>query len=111
MCRACTHVPGRNDAYTSQLTPKYNSLLSLSLRQVCGVTTLDVCRANTFVAANQGMDPTALDVTVIGGHAGITILPLLSQIPGAKFSDADREALTVRIQFGGDEVVKAKVRR
>ena len=74
------------------------------------MTTLDVCRANTFVAANQGMDPTALDVTVIGGHAGITILPLLSQIPGAKFSDADREALTVRIQFGGDEVVKAKVR-
>ena len=109
----CVHArePGRNDAYTSQLTLKYNSLLSLSLRQVCGVTTLDVCRANTFVAANQGMDPTALDVTVIGGHAGITILPLLSQIPGAKFSDADREALTVRIQFGGDEVVKAKVRR
>ena len=29
-------------------------------------------------------------------------------MPGAKFTDADREALTVRIQFGGDEVVKAK---
>ena len=77
-------------------------------KKVCGVTTLDVCRANTFVGANQGMDPTKLDVTVIGGHAGITILPLLSQIPGASFSDEDREALTVRIQFGGDEVVKAK---
>ena len=77
-------------------------------KKVIGVTTLDVCRANTFVGANQGMDPTKLDVPVIGGHAGITILPLLSQIPGASFSDADREALTVRIQFGGDEVVKAK---
>ena len=77
-------------------------------KKVIGVTTLDVCRANTFVGANQGMDPTKLDVPVIGGHAGITILPLLSQVPGAKFSDADREALTVRIQFGGDEVVKAK---
>merc|ERR1719197_1958830 len=77
-------------------------------KKVCGVTTLDVCRANTFVAENQGMDVNGMDVTVIGGHAGITILPLLSQIPGAKFSDADREALTVRIQFGGDEVVKAK---
>merc|ERR1719352_911983 len=77
-------------------------------KKVIGVTTLDVCRANTFVAENQGMDPTALDVPVIGGHAGITILPLLSQVPGASFSDADREALTVRIQFGGDEVVKAK---
>lgn len=30
------------------------------------------------------------------------------QVPGATFTDADREALTVRIQFGGDEVVKAK---
>ena len=77
-------------------------------KKVCGVTTLDVCRANTFVGANQGKSPTDFDVTVIGGHAGITILPLLSQIPGATFSDADREALTVRIQFGGDEVVKAK---
>jgi malate dehydrogenase len=76
-------------------------------KKLCGVTTLDVCRANTFVGANQGVDPTSLDVTVIGGHAGITILPLLSQLP-MTFSDADREALTVRIQFGGDEVVKAK---
>ena len=48
------------------------------------------------------------DVTVIGGHAGITILPLFSQVPGFTPSDADREALTVRTQFGGDEVVKAK---
>ena len=30
------------------------------------------------------------------------------QVEGATFSDADLEALTVRIQFGGDEVVKAK---
>jgi len=72
-----------------------------------GVTTLDVVRANTFVADNQGKSPRDVNVTVIGGHAGITILPLLSQT-GFDFSDADREALTNRIQFGGDEVVKAK---
>lgn len=77
-------------------------------KKLCGVTTLDVCRANTFVAANQGISPKDVNVTVIGGHAGITILPLLSQVPGATFSYADREALTHRIQFGGDEVVKAK---
>jgi malate dehydrogenase len=76
--------------------------------KVCGVTTLDVCRANTFIAENQGFDVAQMDVPVIGGHAGITILPLLSQVSGASFSDADREALTVRIQFGGDEVVQAK---
>lgn len=77
-------------------------------KKVCGVTTLDVCRANTFVAAAMGKNPKDLDVTVIGGHAGITILPLFSQVPGFSPSDSDREALTVRTQFGGDEVVKAK---
>ncbi len=73
-----------------------------------GVTTLDIVRANAFVAENQGFDPTTTHVTVIGGHAGTTILPLLSQVKGAKFSEADIAALTHRIQFGGDEVVKAK---
>jgi len=77
-------------------------------KKVCGVTTLDVIRANTFVGAHMGKDPSEIDVTVIGGHAGITILPLFSQVPGFSPSDADREALTVRTQFGGDEVVQAK---
>jgi len=78
--------------------------------KLCGVTTLDVCRANTFLASSQGWDPKDMkeDVTVIGGHAGITILPLFSQIPGVKLTDEEREALTVRTQFGGDEVVAAK---
>lgn len=44
------------------------------------MTTLDVIRANTFVAENQGWDPTTTSVTVVGGHAGTTILPLLSQV-------------------------------
>jgi malate dehydrogenase len=55
-----------------------------------------------------GTDVLKTKVNVIGGHAGTTILPLLSQVPGAKFSEADIAALTNRIQFGGDEVVKAK---
>jgi malate dehydrogenase len=77
-------------------------------RKVCGVTTLDVIRANTFVGNHMGKNPADINVTVIGGHAGITILPLFSQVPGFNPSDADREALTVRTQFGGDEVVQAK---
>jgi len=76
--------------------------------KLCGVTTLDVCRANTFVANSLGKDPSEVDVTVIGGHAGITILPLFSQVPGMNVSDEELDALTVRTQFGGDEVVKAK---
>jgi malate dehydrogenase len=77
-------------------------------KKVCGVTTLDVIRANTFVGSHMGVDPSTVNVTVIGGHAGITILPLFSQVPGFNPSDKDREALTVRTQFGGDEVVAAK---
>lgn len=77
-------------------------------KKLCGVTTLDVCRANTFVGRSQGKDPKDVDVTVIGGHAGITILPLFSQVEGATFSDEELEAITVRTQFGGDEVVQAK---
>lgn len=48
-------------------------------RHLFGVTTLDVVRANAFVAENQRLDVHKMDVTVIGGHAGTTILPLLSQ--------------------------------
>jgi len=77
-------------------------------RKLFGVTTLDVCRANKFVADAAGVDPTSINVPVIGGHAGITILPLLSQVPGLNFSEEQIAALTHRIQFGGDEVVKAK---
>lgn len=77
-------------------------------KRLFGVTTLDVVRANAFVAENQKLDVLKTNVTVIGGHAGTTILPLLSQVPNAKFTDADIAALTHRIQFGGDEVVKAK---
>jgi malate dehydrogenase len=52
-----------------------------------------------------------VDVPVIGGHAGITILPLFSQATGcdsANFSKEDIKALTVRTQDGGTEVVQAK---
>lgn len=77
-------------------------------KRLFGVTTLDTTRAKTFVAENQGFDVNKTHVNVIGGHAGTTILPLLSQVAGAKFSDEDLKALTHRIQFGGDEVVKAK---
>lgn len=56
-----------------------------------------------------GTDPAQLKVPVVGGHSGVTILPLLSQVNGTeKLSQEQVEAVTNRIQFGGDEVVKAK---
>merc|ERR1712139_727509 len=78
-------------------------------QKLFGVTTLDVCRARTFVAQAKGNDVGKTTVPVIGGHAGTTIVPLLSQAePKVTFSDDERDALTHRIAFGGDEVVKAK---
>lgn len=72
-----------------------------------GVTTLDVIRSNTFVGELKGKNPAELDVPVIGGHSGNTILPLLSQT-GFDFTQAEIEALTPRIQEAGTEVVEAK---
>lgn len=78
-------------------------------KKLFGVTTLDVCRARTFVGQAKGNDILKVKVPVIGGHAGTTIVPLLSQAePNVSFSDEERDALTQRIMFGGDEVVKAK---
>mmetsp|Transcript_33865 Transcript_33865/g.40952 ORF Transcript_33865/g.40952 Transcript_33865/m.40952 type:complete len:338 (-) Transcript_33865:162-1175(-) len=78
-------------------------------KKVCGVTTLDVVRARTFYGNKKGLDLNGLDVPVIGGHAGVTILPLFSQAtPYVELSDEERDALTKRTQDGGTEVVAAK---
>uniref|UniRef100_I3LP41 Malate dehydrogenase n=1 Tax=Sus scrofa TaxID=9823 RepID=I3LP41_PIG len=47
--------------------------------KIFGVTTLDIVRANAFVAELKGLDPARVSVPVIGGHAGKTIIPLISQ--------------------------------
>lgn len=78
-------------------------------KRVLGVTMLDVVRANTFVAEVLGLDPREVDVPVVGGHAGVTILPLLSQVkPPCSFTQKEIDYLTDRIQNGGTEVVEAK---
>jgi malate dehydrogenase len=79
-------------------------------QRLFGVTTLDVVRAETFVGeiANT-RNPSSATIPVVGGHSGETIVPLFSQakpavaIPPEKYAD-----LVKRVQFGGDEVVKAK---
>ncbi|XP_076922893.1 malate dehydrogenase, chloroplastic-like [Bidens hawaiensis] len=78
-------------------------------KKLFGVTTLDVVRANTFVAQKKNLKLIDVDVPVIGGHAGITILPLLSKTkPSVTFTDEEVQVLTVRIQNAGTEVVEAK---
>ena len=53
-------------------------------------------------------EPADENVTVVGGHSGVTIVPLLSQSNHPNLSGERLDALVHRIQFGGDEVVKAK---
>ncbi|XP_068637956.1 malate dehydrogenase, chloroplastic-like [Aristolochia californica] len=78
-------------------------------KKLFGVTTLDVVRANTFVAKKKNLKLIDVDVPVVGGHAGVTILPLLSKAkPSVNFTDEEVEELTVRIQNAGTEVVEAK---
>ncbi|KAK1301771.1 hypothetical protein QJS10_CPB12g01069 [Acorus calamus] len=85
-------------------------------KKLFGVTTLDVVRARTFFAGKSkspGLNLvfTDVNVPVVGGHAGITILPLFSQATPASnvaLSADEITALTKRTQDGGTEVVEAK---
>lgn len=79
-------------------------------KRLFGVTTLDVVRAETFVAEILGeKDPRKYTIPVIGGHSGETIVPLFSQAkPNANIPSDKLDELVKRVQFGGDEVVKAK---
>jgi len=81
----------------------------LDPKKILGVTTLDIVRANKFVAKKAGVKPSEVNIPVVGGHAGTTILPLFSQDPvAAKLAQADIEALDKRTQDAGTEVVEAK---
>uniref|UniRef100_U5EL58 Malate dehydrogenase, mitochondrial n=1 Tax=Corethrella appendiculata TaxID=1370023 RepID=U5EL58_9DIPT len=81
----------------------------LDPKRVFGVSTLDIVRANTFIGEAAGHDPQNVNVPVIGGHSGVTIIPLLSQCkPAVSFPQDKVKALTERIQEAGTEVVKAK---
>jgi malate dehydrogenase len=74
-----------------------------------GVTTLDVVRANTFVALAKGLEPHQVNVPVVGGHSGSTIIPIISQcVPDISFPPEERYEITRQIQNAGTDVVEAK---
>lgn len=77
-------------------------------KRLFGVTTLDVVRASRFVSEIKGSDPADENITVVGGHSGVTIVPLISQSGHSDIKGDKLDTLVNRIQFGGDEVVKAK---
>jgi malate dehydrogenase len=81
----------------------------LDPKKLIGITTLDIVRANKFVHEITGDNIDAINIPVVCGHAGATILPLFSQdaaganIPADKLVDLDK-----RVQDAGTEVVNAK---
>jgi malate dehydrogenase len=117
LAEACaTHCP---NAVVALIVNPVNSIVpavgelykkkGLDSRKVLGITTLDTVRANKFVAEACDCNPDEVDIPVVGGHAGATILPLFSQDPKtAKLAQDVIEALDKRTQVGGTEVVDAK---
>merc|ERR1712151_1099776 len=81
----------------------------LDPKKIVGVTTLDCVRANKFVSEITGAHPNDVNVPVIGGHAGVTIMPVFSQDKfAAKIPEAEIPALDKHVQDAGTDVVNAK---
>jgi malate dehydrogenase len=81
----------------------------LDVNKIVGVTTLDCVRANKFVAEMTGKSAKYVNVPVVGGHAGTTILPLFSQVSAMKGVDAEKiPDLDKHVQDAGTDVVNAK---
>merc|ERR1719326_1796592 len=81
----------------------------LDPKKLIGITTLDVVRANKFVHEITGDAIDGINIPVVCGHAGATILPLFSQdASGKKVPEDQLEALDKRVQDAGTEVVNAK---
>merc|ERR1712007_6849 len=77
--------------------------------KIVGVSSLDCVRAEKFVHEVTGGPIKEIDIPVVGGHAGTTILPLFSQNEHGRKIPADQiPALDERVQNAGTEVVKAK---
>ncbi|KAK7681229.1 hypothetical protein QCA50_015616 [Cerrena zonata] len=84
-------------------------------KKLFGVTTLDSVRAETFLGELINEPPKSLKgkISVIGGHSGDTIVPLINvnstiSAKSSKITPAQYKEFVHRVQFGGDEVVKAK---
>lgn len=69
------------------------------------MTTLDLVRASMFIAEDKGLDPEKLKVPCIGGHADITIIPVVSQAkPKVSYTPDKLKKLIWRVQNAGTEV-------
>merc|ERR1712072_1409204 len=81
----------------------------LDPKKIVGITTLDIVRANKFVGEIVGKNPNFINIPVIGGHAGVTIMPVFSQDKVANSIDKEKiPDLDKHVQNAGTDVVDAK---
>jgi len=107
------------DAFVALITNPVNSTVAVAAEvlkkhkvynpaKLFGVSTLDVVRAQTFIGELKGLDPSKVEVDVIGGHSPETMVPVLSQVKGVTFTDEEAVTLTQRVKEAGTFVVNAK---
>ena len=73
----------------------------LDHRKNVGVTTLDVVRTNKFTSNLTNSSMRDAQIPVIGGQAGVTILPLFSRCHVGQLVPEDQVNLDNRVQDGG----------
>lgn len=93
--------------FTAELLKGYGVF---DARRLYGVTTLDIVRAETFLAEAEGRQGGEdRFVHVVGGHSPQTIVPLMSQArPPPQVGWRELEGVVNRVRFGGREVYYAK---
>jgi malate dehydrogenase len=80
--------------------------------KICGITTLDVVRANKFVHEETGAPIEKINIPVVGGFSAsmtCSAVPLFSQDPNAsKLTPERREVVAQRLRDAGNAVTQAK---
>lgn len=65
-------------------------------------------RAESFALDMESVASHEVTIPVVGGHSGVTIVPLFSQLTEGEFEADELAALIARVQGAGTEVVEAK---
>ncbi|KAF8351766.1 malate dehydrogenase [Amanita rubescens] len=98
------------EAHILVISNPVNSTCVFNPARVFGVTTLDVVRAAKFLSGIAGVSPSETLVTVVGGHSGPTIVPLLSQtLHGKKAKDGAGSA-TLSMAYAGAKFTNTLLR-